>query len=140
VNKKENESKNEDENENEDEEMSNEEEEGGKEKEENNEEEEKKETKVKKARAKKPLKGGENFCRINLKKGYQPKGRKSTNFKRENTLKRKARYLEFRRDMETDVVKPCGGLGSMGLDGYEVTNEAVKDNSIPSFSRGYDAE
>ena len=39
--------------------------------------------------------------------------------------------------MQTDAVKPCGGLGANGLDGYEVTNETVKDNSIPTFSKGY---
>lgn len=113
-----------------------------KEEEEREEVKEKKESKTSQAPEKKakPLKGGENFCRINLKRGYKPRGQKSISYKAQRTKQRKARYNEFKRDMQTDSYKPCGGLGANGLDGHEITNETAKDNSIPSFSRGYQLE
>lgn len=54
------------------------------EKEEENEnanEEEKAEKPKAVKKAPKPLKGGENFCRINLKRGYKPRGQKSVSYK-----------------------------------------------------------
>ena len=75
--------------------------------------EEEKKPVVKKTKAKPvKIKGGDNFVRTNLKRGYKPAWSAAWTFKMQNTWKRNQNYKIFHQDLNFDEIPlACGGLG-----------------------------